>query len=106
MIRFISKFIALAIFLLSAAMVSDLTLQTQIITKDAEAATRRAHKQHHRHEVRARRTTRRVVRSTHAYINRLPAGCARVAVNGTHLHRCHGTYYRPHGNRYVVVVID
>ena len=106
MIRLSAKFMAIAICMLSTALLSDLALQTQVIVKDAEAATREAHKRHHRHERRARRTTRRIVRSTHVHVRHLPAHCSAVIVDGVHLHRCGGVYYRPHGSRYVVVVIE
>ncbi|OWK21799.1 hypothetical protein AJ88_11900 [Mesorhizobium amorphae CCBAU 01583] len=54
----------------------------------------------------ARRTTRRVVRRSTTYIAALPAGCARVVVNGVALSRCGGVYYQPYGGRYVVVYVD
>jgi hypothetical protein len=54
----------------------------------------------------ARRTTRRVVRRSTIYIATLPAGCARVVVNGVALSRCGGTYYQPYGGRYVVVYVN
>lgn len=54
----------------------------------------------------ARRTTRRVVRRSTVYIAALPAGCARVVVNGVALSRCGGVYYQPYSGRYVVVYVD
>jgi hypothetical protein len=54
----------------------------------------------------ARRTTRRVVRRSSIYVATLPAGCARVVVNGVALSRCGGTYYQPYGGRYVVVYVN
>ena len=53
----------------------------------------------------ARRTTRRVVRRSTVYVATLPAGCAKVNVNGIVLWRCGGTYYQPYGSRYVVVYV-
>jgi hypothetical protein len=54
----------------------------------------------------ARRTTRRVIRRSAIYVNTLPAGCARITVNGVVVWSCGGTYYQPYGGRYVVVYID
>ncbi|RUX28846.1 hypothetical protein EOA13_15740 [Mesorhizobium sp. M7A.F.Ca.US.011.01.1.1] len=54
----------------------------------------------------ARRTTRRVVRRSTTYIAALPAGCARVVVNGVALSLCGGVYYQPYSGRYVVVYVD
>lgn len=51
----------------------------------------------------ARRTTRRTIRRTTAYVAALPAGCRTVFVNGVSLHQCGGVYYQPYGGRYVVV---
>jgi hypothetical protein len=51
----------------------------------------------------ARRTTRRVIRRTAVYVATLPAGCAKVNVNGVVLWRCGGAYYQAYGSRYVVV---
>jgi len=53
----------------------------------------------------ARRTTRRVVRRSTTYVARLPAGCAKVNVNGVVLWRCGGAYYQAYGSRYVVVYV-
>jgi hypothetical protein len=53
----------------------------------------------------ARRTTRRVVRRSTTYVARLPAGCAKVNVNGVVLWRCGATYYQAYGSRYVVVYV-
>ena len=103
MIRLILKPALVAVCLLSVLGLGEIALQTPILIESAEAASRAAHQ---RHDTRARRTTRRVVRSTHVYVRRLPSGCTTVVVDGTHLHRCGRTYYRPHGSRYVVVVIE
>ena len=103
MIRSILKTVLVAGCLLSVLGLGEIALQTPILIGSAEAASRAAHQ---RHNTRARRTTRRVVRSTHVYVRRLPAGCTTVVVDGTRLHRCGRTYYRPHSGRYVVVVIE
>ncbi|WP_235974770.1 DUF6515 family protein [Stappia albiluteola] len=54
----------------------------------------------------ARRTTRRVVRRSAIYVATLPAGCAKVVINGTSYFECHGTYYEPYQGRYVVVYVN
>lgn len=54
----------------------------------------------------ARRTTRRTVRRTTAYVATLPRGCATVIVNGAQYYQCGGTYYQAHGGQYVVVHIN
>ncbi len=104
MIKSILKSALAAGCLLSVLAVGEVMLPTPALIADAQAAPRSVHR--HRHNTRARRTTRRVVRSTHVYVDRLPAGCTRVNVDGTRLHHCGRTYYRPYGNRYVVVVIE
>jgi hypothetical protein len=106
MIKSILKSALIGGCLLSGLGLGQFVLQTPLLVADAHAASRAAHRHHHRHDTRARRTTRRVVRSTHVYVNRLPAGCTTVVVDGTRLHHCGRTYYRPHGNRFVVVVIE
>lgn len=54
----------------------------------------------------ARRTTRRTVRRTTAYVAALPRGCTRtVVISGHRLFHCGGVYYQPHGGRYVVVTV-
>lgn len=103
MIKSILKTAFIASCLLSVLSLGEVALQTPMLIADAEAASRAAHR---RHNTGARRTTRRVVRSTHVYVRRLPTGCSTVVVDGSHLHRCGRTYYRPHGNRFVVVVIE
>ena len=54
----------------------------------------------------ARRTTRRVIRRSTIYVAALPAGCARISINGAAVWSCGGTYYQSSGGRYVVVYID
>ena len=53
----------------------------------------------------ARRTTRRTVRRTTAYVATLPRGCSTVVINGMSLHQCGGTYYQAYNNQYVVVEV-
>lgn len=54
----------------------------------------------------ARRTTRRTVRRTAAYVSVLPAGCTTVIIEGTTLQQCGGAYYQSSGNQYVIVNVD
>jgi hypothetical protein len=49
---------------------------------------------------------RRTVRRSTIYVNTLPHGCTRVAVNGVYYSHCGGTYYQPYNGRYVVVYIN
>jgi hypothetical protein len=53
----------------------------------------------------ARRTTRRTIRRTAAYVATLPRGCATVVIDGRTLYHCGGTYYQPYNNQYVVVIV-
>ena len=54
----------------------------------------------------ARRTTRRRVVRTSAYIATLPRGCSTIVIEGVSLHQCGAIYYQPYGGRYVVVNIQ
>ncbi|RWC26042.1 hypothetical protein [Mesorhizobium sp.] len=54
----------------------------------------------------ARRTTRRTIRRSTVYVNRLPSACVKTAINGIVLWHCGGHYYQPYGGRYVVVHIQ
>ena len=54
----------------------------------------------------ARRTTRRTVHRTSAYVAALPRGCSTVVIEGATLYLCGGTYYQPYGNQYVIVNVD
>jgi hypothetical protein len=54
----------------------------------------------------ARRTSRRTVRRTTAYVTTLPAGCVTVVVEGVSVHQCGTTYYQAHGSQYVIVNVD
>ncbi|TGQ66931.1 MAG: hypothetical protein E5V49_04260 [Mesorhizobium sp.] len=53
----------------------------------------------------ARRTTRRTIRRSTIYVNRLPAACVKTSVNGTVLWHCGSTYYQAYSGRYVVVQV-
>jgi hypothetical protein len=54
----------------------------------------------------ARRTTRRTIYRTTAYVAALPAGCTTVIVSGVSLHQCGGVYYQPYNNQYVIVNVQ
>ena len=54
----------------------------------------------------ARRTTRRTVARSRAYVAVLPAGCQTVIVEGVSLSQCGGTYYQASGNQYVIVNVN
>ncbi|WP_430691730.1 hypothetical protein [Mesorhizobium captivum] len=54
----------------------------------------------------ARRTTRRTIRRTSIYVNRLPAACVKTTVYGPVLWHCGGRYYQAQSGRYVVVNIQ
>ena len=54
----------------------------------------------------ARRTTRRTIRRTSAYVATLPGNCSTVVIEGITLHQCGGTYYQAHGNKFVIVNVD
>jgi hypothetical protein len=54
----------------------------------------------------ARRTTRRTVTRTNAYVASLPANCAPESVNGETLYLCGSTYYMATDGQYVVVTVD
>jgi hypothetical protein len=53
----------------------------------------------------ARRTTRRTIRRTSAYVATLPRGCSTVVVEGVSLTQCGTTYYQAQGAGYVVVEV-
>lgn len=53
----------------------------------------------------ARRTTRRTIRRSTIYVNRLPAACVTTSINGTVLWHCGSSYYQPYQGRYVIVYI-
>ena len=54
----------------------------------------------------ARRTTRRTIARSRAYVAVLPAGCQTVIVEGVSLSQCGGTYYQASGNQYVIVNVN
>jgi hypothetical protein len=54
----------------------------------------------------ARRTTRRTVARTSAYVAALPPNCVNVNINGAVYHQCGATYYQASGSQYVVVHVN
>ena len=89
--------------------VTDITLHSQVIIKDAQARGARIQPVPTHRPVPAAaavRTTRRVIRRTNVYVVTLPQGCITVVIEGTALHQCGATYYTPYGSQYVVVVIN
>jgi hypothetical protein len=54
----------------------------------------------------ARRTTRRTIVATPAYVAALPPACTVVVIEGTTLHQCGATYYQASGSQYVVVNVQ
>jgi len=54
----------------------------------------------------ARRTTRRMVVATSVTVATLPPACTVIVIEGTTLHQCGTTYYKPSGTQYVVVNVQ
>jgi hypothetical protein len=54
----------------------------------------------------ARRTTRRRIVATSAYVASLPRGCTTVVMEGVTLHQCGSTYYQASGSQYVIVNVN
>jgi hypothetical protein len=95
--------IACSVFIFST--LADTVLHSGVVIQDAQAVARARIKPIRPVAV-ARHTTRRVIRSTHVYVVRLPSSCTTVVIEGTTLHLCGSTYYWPYNGQYVVVVID
>lgn len=49
---------------------------------------------------------RRRIVATSTVVAALPAGCKAVVIEGTTLHQCGTTYYKPTGNQYTVVKVQ
>lgn len=107
MIQVLLKSILIGCSVFMFAIVSDITLHSQVLIKDAEARGVVRPQPYPRAAPRAAaaRTTRRVIHRTNVYVAALPRGCTTVVVEGTTLHHCGATYYRPYDNRYVVVTV-
>ena len=99
------RFIVGLCCMLTAVFAVDVSFNTGILVKDVEARIGRPMTPISVAGS-ARRTTRRTVRRTTAYVASLPKGCATVIVQGVTLHQCGATYYQPHGSQYVVVHVD
>lgn len=89
---------------LMAALITDTALDGGFVVREADARVGRPLTPLSYAGV-ARRTTRRAIYATSVYAATLPAGCRTVIIEGTSLHQCGGTYYRPSGSRYVVVQV-
>jgi hypothetical protein len=100
LIRSISLCVGIAV-----GLVIDGALNKGILVEDAEARLGRPMTPVSVAGV-ARRTTRRTVQRTAAYVSVLPAGCSTVIVEGMSLYQCGGTYYQSSGNQYVIVNVD
>ena len=106
MIQVLLKSILIGCSVFMFAIVSDITLHSQVIMKDAQArGTRIQPYPRPAPRAAAARTTRRVIRRTNVYVATLPRGCVTVVIEGAALHHCGATYYRPYGSRYVVVTV-
>lgn len=90
--------------LLTFAALTDVSYNVGLIIKDAEAVVGRPWTPGSVAGV-ARRTTRRTIRRTTAYVATLPRGCSTTVIEGMSLYQCGGTYYQPYGGRYVVVTV-
>ena len=97
--------IAILIALFSTGLLTDSIFNGGILIKEAHAIVGRPLTPGSVAGV-ARRTTRRTIRRTTAYVATLPRGCTTVVIEGATLHQCGGTYYQPYGNQYVVVIVN
>ncbi len=97
--------IVLGCCVIGAALLIDVPLPGGIAVDEAEAIVGRPMTPGSVAGV-ARRTTRRTVRRTTRYVATLPRGCTKVTIEGVVLSHCGGTYYQPHNNQYVVVIVD
>ena len=91
--------------LVTAVSAVDVSFNTGILVKDAEAVVGRPMTPISVAGS-ARRTTRRTIHRTSVYLASLPKGCATVVVQGATLYQCGATYYQSHGSQYVVVHVD
>jgi hypothetical protein len=89
---------------LVAFLVTDVSLDVGFVVPEAQAVIGRPMTPMSYAGV-ARRTTRRMIYATSVYRATLPTNCTTVIVEGTTLHQCGGTYYRPSGSQYVVVEV-
>ncbi len=101
----IIRTIAIAAGLLTAATLTDGFWHSEFVTPPAAAIYGRPLTPVSVAGV-ARRTTRRTVYATSAYVAALPVGYTSVVVEGTSLYYYNGVYYQPYGNQYVVVTVN
>ena len=97
--------LVLGCVLAGSAFVADISLNTGLLIKDANARVGRPLTPVSYAGV-ARRTTRRAIVRTSVYVAALPRGCTTVIMEGATLHQCGTTYYQPYGSQYVVVNIQ
>jgi hypothetical protein len=97
--------IAIACGLLTAATVTDGFWHSELVTQQASAVFGRPLTPVSAAGV-ARRTTRRMIYATSAYVTALPVGYTTVVVEGTSLYYYNGVYYQSSGNQYVVVNVQ
>ncbi|MDX2230353.1 MAG: DUF6515 family protein [Leptolyngbyaceae cyanobacterium bins.349] len=101
----IMRAIALTCSVLTAAMVTDGILHSTWVTPPAAAVFGRPLTPVSAAGV-ARRTTRRTIYATSAYVAALPVGYSTVVVEGTSLYYYNGVYYQSSGNQYVIVTVN
>ncbi len=97
--------LTLGCVLASSVFLAEVTLDGGFLIKDAEARLGRPLTPVSVAGV-ARRTARRTIVATSAYVAALPSGCTTVVVEGTTLHQCGTTYYQSSGGQYVVVNVN
>ncbi len=102
--RLMLRALAVGCCLMAAGLVSDTLFDTRFVIREAEARVGRPATPLSVAGV-ARRTTRRTIRRTTAYVATLPRGCTTVIVEGMSLHQCGRTYYQPYGSQWVVVTV-
>jgi hypothetical protein len=103
MMKTVMRILVIGCCLLAADLLTDGLFNNRILPKtEAEARIGRPMTPRSVAGV-ARRTTRRTVRRTSAYVATLPRGCSTVVVEGISLYQCGGSYYQAQGNQYVIV---
>ncbi len=95
----------IAAVVLVSAMSTDIALDSGFVISEAQAVIGRPLTPMSYAGV-ARRTTRRAIYATSAYVATLPRGCTTIVIEGTALHQCGATYYQASGGQYVVVRVD
>ena len=103
--RLMFRSLVLGCCLMAAGLGSDPLFDTEFVIREAEARVGRPATPLSVAGV-ARRTTRRTIRRTTAYVATLPRGCTTVIIEGMALHQCGRTYYQPYGTQWVVVNVN